>query len=102
MRLNFRPPERAIGKSRQEGDGVRKISLPPQENLEGCVLRRNDGAGSGIVADALTTCEPTLGRRRRARVDCANEIRHVRSPVLDISAASSYFAACRRGGRTSQ
>jgi hypothetical protein len=82
MWVNLRPPERAIGKSGQEGDGVRKFSLPPQENLEGRVLRRNEGAGSGVVADALTTREPTLGRRRRARVDGrvrnrANEIGYV-------------------------
>ena len=48
---------------------MRKFSLPPQENLEGRILQRNDGAGSGVVADALTTCEPTLGRRRWARVE---------------------------------
>ena len=34
MRQNFRPPKGAIGKSREEGDGVSKISLPPQEHLE--------------------------------------------------------------------
>src|SRR5215472_17276811 len=29
MRLDFRPPKRAIGKSRQKGNGARKFSLPP-------------------------------------------------------------------------
>src|SRR6516162_11441379 len=66
MGPNLRPPERAIGKSRQEGDGVRNISLSPQQNPEGRVLRRNDGASFWIVADALTTGEPSL--RRRVRV----------------------------------
>src|SRR5216683_6877380 len=87
MRPNLCPPEGAIGKSRQQGDGVREISLPPQENIEGRVLRGNDGASLGVVADALTTCEPNLGRRGGCRTDgsvgnCANEIGHIRSPVL--------------------
>src|SRR5260370_7060137 len=87
MRPNLCPAEGAIGKSRQEGDGMREISLAPQENIEGRVLRRNDGASFGVVADALTTCEPRLSRRGRARVDgrvgnCANAIAHIRSPVF--------------------
>src|ERR1700730_10924119 len=107
MRPNLCPPEGAIGKSRQEGDGVREIALAPQENIEGRVLRRNDGAGSGVVADALTASEPRLSRQGRARVDgrvgnCANEIQHIRSPVFGVSAASSYPAACRRAGRSSK
>jgi hypothetical protein len=68
MRLNLGPPEGAIGESRQERDGVRKISLAPQENIERRALRRNDSVGSGAVADALTTSEPPLSRRGRARV----------------------------------
>src|ERR1700730_3266617 len=92
MPPNLRPPERAVGKSRQEGDGMRKVSLPAQENLEGCVLRRDDGTSFWVVANALTTCEPSLSRRGRARVgsgvgNCANQIRHVKSPVLGVSAA---------------
>src|SRR6516165_1471921 len=87
MPPNLCPPERAIGISRQERDGVRKISLPSQENLEWRLLRRDDGASFGVVADALTTGEPRLSRRRRARVDgrvgnCAIEIWHIRFPVL--------------------
>src|SRR6516164_4969517 len=85
MPPNLCPPERAIGISRQERDGVRKISLPPQEDLEGRLLRRNDGPSFGVVADALTTGEPRLSRRGRARDgrvgNCANEIQHIRSPV---------------------
>src|SRR6516162_10061216 len=98
MRQNFRPPEGAIGISRQEGDSVRKISLPPQEDLEGRLLRRNDGASFAVVADALTTGEPRLSRRGRARVDgrvgnCANESQHIRSPVLGESAYKHLHAA---------
>src|SRR5580704_12487314 len=63
MRPNLCPPERAVGKSRQEGDGVRNISLPPQENLEGRVLRRDEGTSFGVVADALGAGEPRLGGR---------------------------------------
>src|SRR6516162_4871590 len=86
MPPNLCPPERAIGISRQERDGVRKISLPPQEDLEGRLLRRNDGPSFAVVADAFTTGEPRLSRRGRARVvgrvgNCANEIQHIRSPV---------------------
>src|SRR5215472_2057883 len=86
MPPNLCPPERAIGISRQERDGVRKISFPPQEDLEGRLLRLNDGPSFEVVADALTTCEPRLRRRGRARVvgrvgNCANEIQHIRSPV---------------------
>src|SRR6516225_1676787 len=86
MPPNLCPPERAIGISRQERDGVRKISLPPQEDLKGRLLRRNDGPSFAVVADALTTGEPRLSRRGRARVvgrvgNCANEIEHIRSPV---------------------
>src|SRR5262245_63926208 len=66
MRQDLRPPERAIGKSRQEGNGVGDISFALQKNSEGRVLRRNDGASFQTVADALTTGEPSL--RRRARV----------------------------------
>src|SRR6516165_7024394 len=90
MPPNLCPPERAIGISRQERDGVRKISLPSQENLEWRLLRRDDGASFGVVADALTTGEPRLSRRRRARVDgrvgnCAIEIQHIRSHVCDVT-----------------
>src|SRR5262249_52995947 len=96
MPPNLCPPERAIGISRQERDGVRKISLPPQEDLEGRLLRRNDGASFAVVADALTTGEPRLSRRGRARVvgrvgNCANEIQHIRSPVLGESAYKHTF-----------
>src|SRR6516165_7846086 len=86
MPPNLCPPERAIGISRQERDGVRKISLPPQKDLEGRLLRRNDGPSFAVVADALATGEPRLSRRGRPRVvgrvgNCANEIQHIRSPV---------------------
>src|SRR6516165_7771342 len=86
MPPNLCPPERAIGISRQERDGLRKISLAPQEDLEGRLLRRNDGPSFAVVADALTTGEPRLSRRGRARVvgrvgNCANKIQHIRSPV---------------------
>src|SRR5437016_1285054 len=88
MGPNLGPPEGAIGKSRQEGDGMRKISLPAQENPEGRVLRCNDGASFRVVADALASGEPSLGRKGRRRIDgrvgsCANEIWHVISPLLD-------------------
>src|SRR5215469_12151714 len=66
MPPNFCPPERAIGISRQERDGVRKISLPPQKDLEGRLLRRNDRPSFTVVADALATGEPRLSRRGRA------------------------------------
>jgi hypothetical protein len=74
---------------------VRKISLPPQENLEARVLHRDDGASFGVVADALATGETRLGRRCRARIDgrvgsCGSEIGHIRSPARGLSAASSY------------
>src|SRR6266446_8268601 len=62
MRLNLRPAERAIGISRQEGDGVRNLSLPLQESLEGRVSGRNDGARFRVVADALANGEPGLLR----------------------------------------
>src|SRR5215831_21288273 len=85
MPPNLCTPERAIGISRQERDGVPKISLPPQEDLEGRLLRRNDGPSFAVVADALTTGEPRLSRRGRPRVvgvgNCANEIQPNRSPV---------------------
>src|SRR5215472_13975291 len=98
MPPNLCPPERAIGISRQERDGLRKISLPPQEDLEGRLLRRNERTSFGVVADALTTGEPRLSRRGRARVDgrvgnCANEIQHIRSPVLVESACRHLHAA---------
>src|SRR5260370_29909971 len=87
MRPNLRPAEGAIGKSRQEGDGVRKISLAPQEYLEGRILRRNDSAGSGVVAEALAAREPRSSRRCRGSVDgrvgnCADETGHVMSPLI--------------------
>ena len=43
-----------------------KIALALQKNLERCTSPGNDRASFGIVADALTTGEPSL--RRRARV----------------------------------
>src|SRR6516225_10160543 len=105
MPPNLCPPERAIGISRQERDGVRKITLPPQKDLEGRLLRRNDGPSFAVVADALTTGEPRLSRRGRARVDgrvgnCANEIQHIRSPVLvepackHLTLRPSRFGSC--------
>src|SRR6516225_6185151 len=98
MRQNFRPPEGAIGISRQEGDSVRDISLASQENLERRILHRNDGASFGVVADALAASEPSLGRRGRAPVEggignCANEIQHIMSPVLGESACKHLHAA---------
>ena len=86
MRPNLCPPEGAIGRSRQETDSVREISLAPQENIEERVLRRNDGAGFGVVADALAICESGFRSRGRARVvghigDRTNKIGHIRSPV---------------------
>ena len=42
---------------------MRNISLPPQENLEGRVLRRDEGTSFGVVADALGAGEPRLGGR---------------------------------------
>jgi hypothetical protein len=48
---------------------MRNISLSPQENLERCVLRRNDGARFRIVADAPAACEPGLGGRGRTCAD---------------------------------
>src|SRR5258708_5879549 len=89
MRPNLCPPEGAIGKSREEGHGVRKISLAPRENIEGRVLRRDDGASFGVVADALTSYEPRSSRRGWTSVggrvgNCASEIEHVRSPVLGV------------------
>jgi len=46
-----------VGISRQEGDGVRNLSLPLQESIEGRVLGRNDGARFRVVADALADGE---------------------------------------------
>src|SRR5262245_42246979 len=75
MRQNLRPPEGAIGISRQEGHGVSKIALALQENLERCALPGNDRASFGIVADAVTIGEPSSGRRRTVdffgRAQCA-------------------------------
>src|SRR5260370_33202154 len=68
MRPNLRPPERAIGKSWQEGDRMSNIPLTPHENFNLRVLRSNAAAGSGVVADALTTSEPCFRRRDRARI----------------------------------
>src|SRR5262245_66291904 len=90
MRQNLRPPEGAIGISRQKGDSVRNISLASQENLERRILHRNDGASFGVVTDALAASEPSFGRRDRACTDglvgkCGNEIGHVRSPALSVS-----------------
>src|SRR5258708_729136 len=62
MRPNLRPAERAIGISRQEGDGVRNLSLPPQESFEERFLGRDDGARFRVVADAFTNGEPGLRR----------------------------------------
>src|SRR6266436_5763910 len=62
MRPNLRPAERAIGISRQEGDGVRNLSLPLQESLEGRVLGSNDGTRFRVVADTLANGEPRLRR----------------------------------------
>src|SRR6266478_2869432 len=66
MRQDLSPSKCAIGKSRQEGHGVSEISLSPQEHVEGCALRSNDGACFEVVADALTTREPSFGGRRPA------------------------------------
>src|SRR5262249_13199015 len=93
MRPNLGPPKRAVWKSRQEGDRLRNVSLSAQENLEGRVSTRNDGFGSGVVAHALTPCEPSLcraglvcvGDRAGTR---SNEISHTSSPVLNESVAS--------------
>src|SRR6266404_7030491 len=63
MRKNLRPSKRAIGKSWQKGNDVRKFALPPEENLDGRVFRCNDGPGSEVVADTPATGEPSLGRR---------------------------------------
>src|SRR5712691_2161634 len=87
MRPNLRPPEGAIGKSRQEGHGVTNISVAPQENLEGRILRRNDSAGSGVVAEALAAGEPRSSRRCRGSVggrvgSCADETGLVMSPLI--------------------
>jgi hypothetical protein len=43
---------------------VSKIALALQENLERCNLPGNDRASFRVVADALTTGEPSSGRRR--------------------------------------
>src|SRR6476646_8917884 len=80
MRQDLRPSERAIGKSPQEGNGVRDISLALKKNSEGRLLRGNDSASFQVVANALTTGEPSL--RRRARLDAgvgdhAKEIGHI-------------------------
>src|SRR5262249_925992 len=90
MRQNLRPPEGAIGISRQEGDSVRNISLASQENLERRILHRNDAASFGIVTDALAAVEPSLGRRDGAGADGVGGKRgkgigHVRSRVLSVS-----------------
>src|SRR5262245_43810087 len=90
MRQNLRPPEGAIGISRQEGDGVCNISLASQENLERRILHRNDGASFGVITDALAAGEPSSGRRDWAFTDrlvgkCGNEVEHVRSPALSVS-----------------
>ena len=72
---------------------MREFSLPPQENLEGRAFRCNDGSSSGIVADAVTTCEPSLDRRARVdgRVgDSTKAIGHIMSPDQSALAASSY------------
>src|SRR5262245_34515637 len=95
MRQDLRPSERAIGKSRQEGNGVRDIPLALQKNSEGRVLHRNDSASFGVVTDALATSEPSLGRRDRACTDglvgkYGNEIGHVRSPGLSVSTAVAH------------
>src|SRR5215470_7587446 len=105
MRQNLRPPEGAIGISRQEGDSVRNFSLASQENLERCILHRNDGASFGVVTDALATSEPSLGRRDRACTDglvgkYGNEIGHVRSPGLSVSTAVAH--SLLTGGRNNK
>ena len=64
MGENLGPPKRAIGISRQEGHGVSEISFPPQEHAEGRALGSNHGPSFGVVADAFTTSEPGLSRRR--------------------------------------
>src|SRR5215469_6610732 len=62
MWQNLRPPERAIRISGQEGHGVRKNSLPPQEYVERRAFSRCNRASFGVIADALTAREPVLGR----------------------------------------
>src|SRR5215472_4018930 len=64
MPPNLCPSERAIGISRQERDGVPKISLPPQEDLEGRLLRLNDGPSFAVVA--LLCKRPLIPARGRA------------------------------------
>ena len=75
-----------------ERNGVRRFALPPQENLERRVFRRNDSPGSGVVANTLSICEPSFGRRARVHGrsgDCTRAIRHIVSPDQSAFAASS-------------
>src|SRR6266446_10374237 len=99
MRPNLRPAERAIGISRQEGDGVRNLSLPLQESLEGRVLGSNDGTRFRVVADTLANGEPRL--RRWTPVvgpigDCG--IKHIGHGTVPsrLAAVAAAFASRRR------
>jgi hypothetical protein len=102
MGSDFRPPKRTIGKSREEGDSVRQISLTTRENLEWCVLRSDDGADLRIVAKPLTSGEPGPRRRtlRSAVVRAGNrvdKIRHIFSPFNDLRNSAAAFA--ENGGK---
>src|ERR1700746_3687473 len=95
VRQNLRPPEGAIGISRQEGHGVSKIALALQENLERYTLPGNDRASFGVVADALTTGEPSSGRRRTVDFLVGHSVHRIRTIHLSVSGGVTLLPAGR-------
>jgi hypothetical protein len=69
VRQDSGPSKGPIGKSRQEGNGVSELSLPPQEHLESRALRRNDGARLRVVTNPVASCEPGIGTGSLMQVD---------------------------------